>query len=162
MKRSIENNSCIYLNIKYVLGMRQDVSKKTMDNLKKRYQISFRRWIMGESGGTVAPYIGADIGFVREWIASKFLAGMNWNNYGTSWVIDHIVPVRLFDLTNTEDLKLVWHYKNVMPLYKEDNLYKEGALEFSLQMLQKVPQCEIVEKLKERLFCESERLKKYL
>lgn len=142
--------------------MRQDVTKKAMSDLKKRYQISFRRWVMGKSGGTVAPYVGADVSFVREWLSNRFLEGMNWNNYGTTWVVDHIVPVRLFDLTNNDDLRVVWHYKNIMPLFKEDNLYKEGELNFSLLMLDRIPQCEIVENLRVRLLQDHSRLNKYL
>ncbi len=144
--------------------MRQDIARKiNVNNLKKKYQVSFRRWIIaGSGGGTISPYIGADLVFVREWLAKAFLPEMNWNNYGHVWVIDHVVPVRLFDLTSPEDLKIVWHYKNVMPLFKEDNLYKEGAIDFSLLILERLPPCEVTIKLKERLLQESERLKKYL
>jgi hypothetical protein len=143
--------------------MRQDVSLKTMSDLKKRFQISFRRWITTRGGGsTIGPYVGADVAFVRNWISERMIEGMNWNNYGDVWVIDHIVPVRLFDMTNDEDLKIVWHYKNVMPLLREDNLYKEGALDFSIKILDRLPPCEIVEKLKERLLRDVGRLDKYL
>lgn len=46
--------------------MRQDVSKKTMRDLRKRYQISFRRWVTARTGGgTIEPYVGGDIDLVR-------------------------------------------------------------------------------------------------
>jgi hypothetical protein len=142
--------------------MRQDISKKTQSDLKKKYQISFRRWLTNKSGGgTIAPYIGADVWFVREWVSERFLQGMNWNNYGDVWVMDHIVPLRLFDFSNEEDLKIALHYKNTMPLFKEDNLYKEGELFFSIKALRYMPSCEIIEKLKEILIRDSKRLDKY-
>lgn len=143
--------------------MRQDVSKGTMNNLKKKYQISFRRFITAKSGGgSVAPHVGADRGFIRTWISNKLLKDMTWNNYGSVWVIDHIVPLRLFDMTNPEELKIAFHYKNITPLYKEDNLYKEGSIDFSLFLLDRIPQCDIVHKLRERLLQENMRLRKYL
>lgn len=154
---------CIYLTIKYVSTMRQDVSKATMSNLRKRYQIAFRRWIRVKSGGrTIAPYIGADVWVVRNRLQEMMFHDMNWNNYGSKWVIDHIVPLRLFDMTNEEELRICLHYKNLMPLYREDNLYKEGAIEFTVKVLEKIPPCEIVNKLKEKATTDSSRLNKYL
>lgn len=143
--------------------MRQDISKGTQNNLRKRYQMSFRRWLTARSGGgTIAPYIGADLHYVRKWVSDKFLPEMNWNNYGDIWVIDHIVPLRLFDFSNSEDLKVALHYKNIMPLLKEDNLYKEGAIDFSIEILCEVPRCLVTEKLKVILSLEKDRLQKYL
>lgn len=143
--------------------MRQDISKATQSNLKKRYQISFRRWVVNESGGgPVARFIGADRSFVRQWIQQRFLSPMTWSNYGDIWVIDHIVPLRLFDVSVDAELKICFHYKNIMPLFKADNLYKEGALDFSIRALEKVESCEITEKLKERLLAEIGRMDKYI
>lgn len=143
--------------------MQQHSLRRTQNNLRKRYQISFRRWLTCKSGrGTIEPYIGNDLPFVRKWVSEQFLEGMNWSNYGTVWVIDHIVPLRLFDFTNDADLKIALHYKNIMPLFKEDNLYKEGALDFSVLMLNRISNCEIVEQLLLKLNSEHGRLKKYL
>jgi hypothetical protein len=137
--------------------------KLTQYNLRKKYQIAFRRWLTEHAPGTtIAPYIGADLIFVRKWISDRMLAGMNWSNYGQLWVIDHIVPVRLFDFNKNEELELALHYKNLMPLFKEDNLYKEGAIDFSIQIMQKLPHCEIVERLIKVLLQENKRLSKYL
>lgn len=142
--------------------MRQDVSKATMDNLKKKYLAAFRRWIKGAGGGgTVAPYMGADLISVRQWVEARLLVGMTWGTYGEIWVLDHVVPLRLFDLTNEEELKVALHYKNIMPLYREDNLYKAGAIELSMLVLKNVPECDITVKLWDRLLKENERLKKY-
>ncbi len=144
-------------------NMTQNVSKGTLSGIKKKYQISFRRWLVaGSGGGTIAPYIGASNYDVRRWLEKMFLREMNWTNYGHVWVVDHLVPVRLFDMFKEEDLKLVFNYKNIMPLLKEDNLYKEGALEFSMKMLERLPECEIVAGLKERLRPEINRLDKYM
>jgi hypothetical protein len=132
-------------------------------NLKKRYQIAFRRWLTCHAPAkSIVSYIGADIVFVRGWIMEKWLPGMHWNNYGDVWVIDHIVPVRLFDFSKSEDLRLALHYKNIMPLFKEDNLYKEGNISFSLEILKCIPSCEITEGLNSILLKESHRMDKYL
>lgn len=143
--------------------MRQDVSKATMDNLKKKYQSSFRRWLVGESGGgTISPYIGASRDFVKKWIEDRWLVGMSWGTYGDIWVVDHVAPLRLFDMTNEADLIVSLHYKNLMPLYRQDNMYKDGAIEFSAIIIDCLPKCEISEKLKARIETERHRLDKYI
>lgn len=96
--------------------MSQKTSYQEIDSKKKRMSLDFRRFITWRSrGAQVRGYLGADIGEIREWIESNFMPGMTWGNYGSVWVIDHIVPLRMFDLSNVEDLKIVWHYKNLMP-----------------------------------------------
>lgn len=134
-----------------------------MDNLKKKYQAAFRRWLVGKSGGnTIVPYIGADRDFVVKWLEGRMLVGMTWATYGEIWVVDHVVPLRLFDFTNEEDLKVSLHYKNIMPLYRQDNMYKDGAVEFSARIIDCLPKCEISEKLKAKIENERHRLNKYL
>ena len=32
---------------------------------------------------------------------------MNWENYGSSWHVDHVKPCSLFDLTNDYDRQLM-------------------------------------------------------
>jgi hypothetical protein len=41
---------------------------------------------------------------------------MNWNNYGTFWSIDHIIPVCKFDLTNENEKLQCWNWSNLMPV----------------------------------------------
>lgn len=161
MRRVIK--SCIYWVIKIVEPMRQDITKATMDNLKKKHQASFRRWLVGKSGGnTIIPYIGASREFVIKWLEDRFLVGMSWGTYGEIWVVDHVIPLRLFDMTNEEDLKISLHYKNLMPLYKQDNMYKDGAIEFSARVIDCLPKCDISEKLQAKIEVERHRLNKYI
>ena len=137
--------------------------KLTQYNLRKKYQIAFRRWLIDHApGSTITPYIGADLSFVRGWLSDRMLPDMNWSNYGQVWVVDHIAPVRLFDFMKNEDLEIVLHYKNLMPLFKEDNLHKEGAIDFSIKILELIPQCEVVRRLLRVLYKENERLDKYM
>lgn len=49
---------------------------------------------------------------------------MSWENHGSIWHIDHIRPLASFDLTNKEDVKIACNYKNLQPLFKEENIRK--------------------------------------
>jgi hypothetical protein len=134
------------------------------NRVKKRLQIAFRRFMTAKSPSTIiAQYIGCDRVSLREYMNSKMVVGMNWNNYGDKWVVDHIVPVRLFDLFNEDDLRVVWNYRNLMPLYKEDNLHKEGDLRFSLMVLERSDDgSEYIQALKEKAMGEITAMDKYL
>jgi hypothetical protein len=103
---------------------------------KNRQSIDFRRFITWKgNGNTVYNHVGCDIGFLREWIENMFVEDMNWSNYGSVWVIDHIVPFRMFDIFKEEELRLCWNYRNLMPLLKSDNLKKEGNVFFAMELL---------------------------
>lgn len=48
---------------------------------------------------------------------------MNWENYGYyGWHVDHIQPCNTFDLTKPEELKQAFNYKNLRPLWWNENL----------------------------------------
>lgn len=57
----------------------------------------------------------------REYIRAMFKRGMNINNYGTYWELDHIEPLILFDLTCEREHLQAAHYTNVRPMRVYDN-----------------------------------------
>lgn len=131
---------------------------------KKRQCQAFRRFISFKgSGAWLKYYLGNDIAGVREWIESNMVGEMTWENYGELWVIDHIVPLRMFDLFNEEDLKICWHYKNLMPLLKIDNEKKNGNVFFSFELLYPLKDKDIYFlRLFERVKIEVEWMAKYI
>lgn len=52
-----------------------------------------------------------------------FQPGMSWENYGRGgWEIDHILPCNTFDLTDPRQEAACFHYTNLRPLWRPDNL----------------------------------------
>ena len=46
---------------------------------------------------------------------------MTWNNYGSSgWHIHHVVPMKVFNFYNEEEIKRCWNLKNIYPLWNKD------------------------------------------
>ena len=72
--------------------------------------------------------LGISIQKYKEYLESLFSEEMTWDNYGEVWQIDHIIPCRAFDLTDEEQLKECFNYKNTQPLLKEENLSKSDKL----------------------------------
>jgi hypothetical protein len=54
-------------------------------------------------------FLGCTIKFYKKYIEEKFDIKMNWENYGTYWEIDHIIPLSKngsFHYTNTQPLTI--------------------------------------------------------
>ena len=66
-----------------------------------------------------ANLIGCSNVELRARFESLFLDGMNWDNYGSVWVIDHIIPIASFDVENREELLKANHYSNLRPYWKD-------------------------------------------
>lgn len=54
---------------------------------------------------------------LKNYLESKFLPTMNWENYGKYWHIDHIIPCSSFNLIDEEEQKKCFHYTNLQPLF---------------------------------------------
>ena len=63
---------------------------------------------------------------LKEHLESKFINGMNWDNYGLKgWHIDHIKPISL-GKDNIDLLNKLTHYTNLQPLSCKDNWIKNS------------------------------------
>jgi hypothetical protein len=51
---------------------------------------------------------------------------MTWENWGTKWEIDHIKPLRNFNLNNRDEFLKANHYSNLRPLLKELHIQKSS------------------------------------
>lgn len=131
---------------------------------KKAQQAAFRRFLRGQSTPIkIRDWIGLNWRETKVLLESKMLDTMTWQNYGTHWVIDHIVPFWLFDVENENDMKLLWNPDNLLPLIWKDNNHKQGDLRFSLLLLtRKKGYSMVVEQLIERVEREVKVQDKYL
>ena len=68
--------------------------------------------------------VGCKWSELKAFLESKFLPGMCWDNYGSHWHIDHERPCALFDLRNPDEVRACFHFTNLQPLWKLDNLKK--------------------------------------
>jgi hypothetical protein len=78
-----------------------------------------------KKGGKSFELLGAEWNIVKEHFESLFQEGMTWDNQG-DWHIDHIMPVS-FGKTEQE-IKELCHYKNLQPLWAQDNWDKSDNI----------------------------------
>ena len=53
----------------------------------------------------------------------------SWEDYGSRWVMDHVLPLKAFDLHNREELQACFHYKNLRPMSPAANAKKNGRFD---------------------------------
>lgn len=99
------------------------IAFRIADNLRRRVNSALH----GKSkSSTTLTLIGCTIEELVFYLESKFVAGMCMDNYGTVWEIDHIIPCAKFDLSNPIEQQMCFHYKNLQPLFVEDNRKKSS------------------------------------
>jgi len=81
---------------------------------KRKWQIALRRYVIAKNPCfEYAPYFGLDINSIRKWFEYQFAPGIDWENFGTNWQFDHIVPVVYFDFSVEAELRLCWNFTNI-------------------------------------------------
>lgn len=119
--------------------IRSRSNKWTREHLKKNPHLKVIRSVgsaiaeilkCGRTSGAFRflPYTKAEL---RAHLERQFVRGMNWENYGSAWHVDHIVPQSSFkidpiDPANCPEFQACWALPNLRPLWKRDNLAKNG------------------------------------
>ena len=68
---------------------------------------------------TIHKLIGCSVPEARDHLESQFEPWMSWDNYGSGkgkWCIDHIIRVSSIDIFDEDEVKRIFHYKNMRPL----------------------------------------------
>ncbi len=52
---------------------------------------------------------------------------LTWENQGSVWHIDHILPCASFNLLNPVHQSICFNYRNLQPMHKEDNIAKSDT-----------------------------------
>ena len=73
-------------------------------------------------------YVGCDLNWLKAWLEFRFDENMNWENFGSYWQIDHILPIHGFDLKNDIEQKICFHWTNLQPLSSNENRQKSDKL----------------------------------
>lgn len=60
---------------------------------------------------------------LKEHLEKQFDGNMNWDNFGTYWELDHIIPRNTFNFMSVEDkqFQICWSLANLRPLEKIAN-----------------------------------------
>ena len=76
--------------------------------------------------------LGCSAEYCWNHLEQQFKPGMTKDNYGL-WHVDHIIPCASFDLNDTEQQKICFHYTNLQPLWAIDNMKKGAKLDHEME-----------------------------
>jgi len=104
--------------------------RKTDPNF--RLKKALRARVLGALNGTsksasTISLLGCSIEHLWAHLESRFQPGMTRENHG-DWHVDHIKPCSSFDLTDPAQQIACFHWSNLQPLWKLDNLRKGSKL----------------------------------
>lgn len=103
---------------------RSNVQVRIAALLRKRFASAIKS---GSRNGSAVRDLGCSIAEFKEYIAAKFVPGMSWENWGTEWQLDHIKPLRDFNLSDRDQCVDACHFTNLQPLLVADHRRKSAA-----------------------------------
>lgn len=118
-------------NKEYLPTKKEKIKERRKTDLSFRLSEILRSKIHKMAKGKETSYknlIGCDSEWFNKWIEFRFDNKMNWDNLGTYWEIDHILPVTQFNHTNIEESKICFHWTNFQPLHKTENKEKSNKI----------------------------------
>lgn len=84
----------------------------------------------GKEGRRWETLVGYSLDELKTHIEKQFKSGMTWENYGSVWHIDHIIPVSIFNFNTHDDIdfKRCWSLSNLQPLWAKENMSKHNKI----------------------------------
>ena len=112
-------------------SIRKSIKKRKASDPGFKVQCNLRnrlKEIMGKvkKGGTEHRnnLTGCSTRQLADHLESTFKRGMTWDNYGTRWHVDHILPCASFDHTDPRQRAQCWHWTNLRALDAHKNMDK--------------------------------------
>lgn len=111
---------------------RENPTFRLHDNIRTGIYRSLKR---NKNGFSWEKLVGYSLKNLKFHLEKQFDENMDWKNYGSYWVIDHIIPINVFNFEKSEDVdfKKCWALKNLQPLERKENILKSNKLKKPFQ-----------------------------
>jgi hypothetical protein len=119
-------------NKEYLPIKKEKIRNRRKTDLNFRISEVIRSKIYKVLNGLPTSYtniLGCDYDFLKKWIEFRFDPTMNWENFGSVWQIDHILPISKFDFSIEDNLHICFHWTNLQPLQSKINRSKYNNFE---------------------------------
>ena len=132
--------------LKVKISKRNSTNKKLKSDGFFRMKIKMRKYVkryfnQTDKSKKTKDIVGCEPSFLREYFEKKFESWMNWDNYGSYWSIDHIIPVCKFNLTNEDEKLKCWNWSNLIPATIKYNSSKKDTID-KIQIYNTIKQLE--------------------
>lgn len=103
---------------------KNDVQYRILKRLRNRTREAIVKY-HGKKKNTTIDYLGCTIENLCIHLESLFTEGMCWDNVA-EWDIDHIIPCSSFNLNLESHRKKCFHYSNLQPMWRVENIKKSN------------------------------------
>jgi hypothetical protein len=98
----------------------------------KTYRIALATILSGRNNSSSALNFSRDT--LVKWVSHQFDDEMTFENYGTNWTIDHVIPLKTID-EHPELQDMIFEWTNLMPVNKKYNMTKKAIID--IQQIEK-------------------------
>ena len=109
-----------YLNEREKKRIKEDAKYRLTRNVRT----AISKMLSGSQGSS--RHLPYSVDELKDHLERQFVDGMTWDNYGSFWHVDHIVPVAAFPIIgpDCDGFRACWALSNLRPLKAEENLSK--------------------------------------
>jgi hypothetical protein len=118
-------------NIEYLPIRKESIKERR--KIDKNFQLTeiirskYHKMIRGHET-SYKNIIGCTVETLKEWLEFQFDDKMNWENQGSYWHIDHILPINQFNFENENEIHICFNWTNLQPLQKNENIKKSDKI----------------------------------
>lgn len=138
-KKHYKDNKDTYMknNAKWRNENREQIKEKENERLRNNpiarliRNCRFRIWSMLKKNKNkhTCEFLECDKNFLKKWLEYNFTEEMTFDNYGTYWHVDHVIPCSRFDLSKEEDINNCFRWTNLQPLRGDINISKQDKID---------------------------------
>ena len=127
-----EYNSQYNIENRATIQARQTKQHRERRKTDPQYKMSIvlrnrlRKFYTGENPKTMK-LVCMSLGEFKKWIETQFTSEMTWENHGTKWHIDHVIPCYWFNLLEQKEREVCFHWSNMRPLEAKRNMARQNC-----------------------------------
>jgi len=99
--------------------------------ITRRLRRRIAHWLKGKKSAPTQKLIGCTFEECNRWIECQFVDGMSWENRD-KWHIDHMMPLKTFNVLDPEQQRIACHYTNLQPLWGPENLSQGSKIVYDM------------------------------
>lgn len=131
--------------INYASNYKNNHAFRLVQNLRNRLRHAIVLYGKGKKLQSTTKLIGCEVESLIHHLEAQFQNDMSWHE--RNFHIDHIIPCSAFDLSDPEEQKICFNFRNLRPLPPYDNLSKHAKIDMPLamQVINQIEEAKIVD-----------------
>ena len=98
----------------------------------QRLRCRMRNWLRrGKKSASTQNLVGCTFKECKQWLENQFVDGMSWENRD-KWHIDHMMPLKTFNVLDPEQQRIACHYTNLQPLWGPENISQGSKIVYDM------------------------------